>query len=212
MEETNRDGGFEFLFHVGVRRRVRVHVVWFGGDLPAVKKASGVKGHNGKRPCRYCFIQGEWCPVRRHMYYPSTLQEANGLRLERRSNANALPRRSVQGNRAAITQIEGLRGQRRSAKETECGICGDSVLFRLPTIVPYKSFPMDVMLLFYNIGKDLLRLWCGTQGQPYELGTASIKQIDEELLHFGSGVASQLGSRPRPLSKFGDWKSAEFMA
>ena len=68
------------------------------------------------------------------------------------------------------------------------------------------------MHLFYNIGKNLLRLWCGTQGQSYELGKASSKQIDEELVQFGSGVAGQLGSRPRPLSRFGDWKSAEFMA
>ena len=43
VEETNRHGGFEFLFYDGVRRRVRVHVVWFGGDLPAVKKASGIR-------------------------------------------------------------------------------------------------------------------------------------------------------------------------
>ena len=178
VEEANRDGGFEFLFYDGINRRVRIHVVWFTGDLPAVKKVSGVKGHSGKRPCRYCLIQGGWCPLRRHMYFPSMLREANGTRLQRRFDVNALPCRKEGQTRATIAQNAALTGQRRSERKIETGITGNSILFRLPNLTPYRSFPIDIMHLFYNIGKDFARLWCRREGRTYELGKDSIRQID----------------------------------
>lgn len=191
---------------------MRIHVVWVIGDLPAVKKVSDVKGHNGKRPCRYCLIQGEWCPLRRHMYFPSMLRKTNCTRLQKRFDFTALPGRSEGQSRATIAQIAALTGQPKSQRKIETGITGDSILFRLPNLTPYMSFPIDTMRLFYNIGKDFARLWCGREGRLYELGRNSIRQIDEESARFGNGVASQLGCRPRPLSRFGDWKSAEVKA
>ena len=212
VEEANWDGGFGFLFYDGINQRVRIYVVWFTGDLPAVKKVSGVKGHNRKRPCRYCLIQREWCPLRRHMYFLSMLRGANGTRLQRRFDVNALPCRREGQTRATIAQIAALTGQRRSERQIETGITGESILFRLPNLTPYRSFLIDIMHLFYNIGKDFARPWCGREGRPYELGKGSIRQIDEEMAQFGNGVASQLGCRPRLLSRFGDWKSTEVKA
>ncbi|PXF41844.1 hypothetical protein BWQ96_08423 [Gracilariopsis chorda] len=79
------------------------------------------------------------------------------------------------------------------------GINENSILFSLPNILPYTSFPIDIMHLFYNIGKDMIRLWL-TPGKPYSLTKLSVKEIDEELMRFGGGVPSQMASHPRPLS------------
>ena len=72
---TNEGDGVEFTFFDRVTRRIRVHIVWFAGDLPAVKKLLGIKGHNGKRPCRFCLIAGIWSEAQRHTYYPSKMRE-----------------------------------------------------------------------------------------------------------------------------------------
>lgn len=65
------------------------------------------------------------------------------------------------------------------------------------------------MHLFYNISKDMLRLWCGDGGDDYVLGRAAMRDIDAELRKFGDGIASEVGARPRPITRFKDWKSAE---
>lgn len=125
------------------------------------------------------------CPVRRHMYFPSTLREANRMRLKRRFNGNSRPRRTVRPNRAAINPIEGLQGQRRGGNETESEISGSSFLFRFPNIVPSKFFPRGIINLFYNIGKDLIRLWYVTDGQPYELLKDWINKIGDHWFKLG---------------------------
>ena len=68
------------------------------------------------------------------------------------------------------------------------------------------------MHLFYNVGKDMLRLWCGGGGEGYVLGRCAIREIDAELQAFGDGIASEVGARPRLLSRFKDWKSSEIKA
>ena len=65
------------------------------------------------------------------------------------------------------------------------------------------------MHLFYNVGKDMIRLWCSGGNDSFCLGKNAIKEIDRELQRFGDGIPSQLYCRPRALSKHGDWKSAE---
>ena len=119
------------------------------------------------------------------------------------------PISAVEESYATISQFSPLNGQRKAELQLWNGIVEGSNLFRLPNIKPYKSFPIAVMHLFYNIGKDLLRLWCGGGCQRYILGRNAIRESDAELQAFGDGIASEIGARPRPLSRFKDWKSSE---
>ena len=65
------------------------------------------------------------------------------------------------------------------------------------------------MHLFYNIGKDMIRLWCIEGSEAIVLSRGAIRTIDEELYAFGAGIASHMRCRPRPLRLYKDWKSAE---
>ncbi|PXF49886.1 hypothetical protein BWQ96_00046 [Gracilariopsis chorda] len=186
---------------------IRVHMIWFTGDLPAVKKFCGLKGHNAKRLCRYCNIEGVWSASNLDYYFPSALRHS-GRRIIL-FDLSPLPQRSVSETVLAIEKLRLLEGKRKSDMQRATGINENSILFSLPNILPYTSFPIDIIHLFYNIGKDRLRLWL-TPGKPYSLTTLSVKEIVEELMRFRGGVPSQMASRPRPLSKFFEWKSAEF--
>lgn len=41
------------------------------------------------------------------------------------------------------------------------------------------------------------------------LGRAAMRDIDSELTTFGDGIVSEVGTRPRPITRFKDWKCAE---
>ena len=114
LEDLNRNGGLPLEFHDGTARRVRVHLLWFTGDLPAVKKCSGVKGHNGKRPCRFCLIEGMWSMVHRHNYYPSRCS-CEGGGMEERFSPSHLPLRTVEHTLQTLDDIECSSGQQRSS-------------------------------------------------------------------------------------------------
>ena len=192
IEDMNAGGGVEFTFFDGVTRRIRVHIMWFAGDLPAVKKMSGIKGHNGKRPCRFCLIAGIWSEAQRHTYYPSKMREDEYSEVVTLFDIANLPLRTVQENLNTISELAELSGRSRADLQIATGITEGSVAFRLPSIIPYASFPIDIMHLFYNIGKDMIRLWCSGDNEDFVLSRSAIQTIDEELYAFGDGIASQM--------------------
>ena len=65
--------GVMMHFYDGSRRKVRIHLVWFSTDLDALTKVASLTGHNGKTPCRFCFIQGIYSHSSRHYYFPCSL-------------------------------------------------------------------------------------------------------------------------------------------
>lgn len=199
--------GTEFLFYDGTRKRVRVHILWFTGDLTAVKKISGLKGHNGIAPCRYCTLTGVWSVPHRHYYFPSYVTHSEGI--FHVFDPARLNLRTEHQSYNTIRQLLTLTGVQKAALQTKTGIGEGSILFSLPSIAPYQSFPIDIMHLFYNIGKDFIRAWTTTSDERYTLRKASVRAIDSELMEFGSGIPSPLGSRPITLSRFAEWKSAE---
>ena len=81
--------------HDGSVWMVRVHVIWFTGDLPAVKKVNGVKGHNGKLSCQFCLIEGVWVEDSRHVHYQSRFRTPDG-RMEERFDPATLELRTVE--------------------------------------------------------------------------------------------------------------------
>lgn len=102
-----------------------------------------------------------------------------------------------------------MRGNEKEVLQTETGNKEGSILFELTTIVPYNSFPIDIMHLFNNIAKNVIRAWVSSQDETYSHSKTFLRNADAELLRFGDGVPSQQGNRPRPLSWFAEWKSAE---
>ena len=209
IEDTNEGDGVEFTFFDGVTRRIRLHILWFAGDLPAVKKLSGIKGHNGKRPCRFCLIAGIWSEAHRHSYYSSKMREDEYSDIITLFDAENLPLRTVEESLTTISELAELTGRSRTDQQIATGITQGSVVFRLPSIIPYASFPIDIMHLFYNIGKDMIRLWCSEGNEAFVLSRGAIRTIDEEPYAFGDGIASQMRCRPRPLRLYKDWKFAE---
>ena len=91
----------------------------------------------------------------------------------------------------------------------ETGIKGESILFQVPNFVPYLSFPIDIMHLFYNVQKHLLSIHTSNIEDNFCLSSREIQVLDSELLAFGDGISGQLAPKPRQLSTFQTWKAAE---
>ena len=106
LQEINKDGGVKLQFYDGSTRKVRVHLLLFTGDLPAVKKCSGLKGHNGKCPCRFCLIVGVWSPHHRHYYYPSRIASEGGG-MDELFDPNSLEVRTVGQTWQTLSDIYG---------------------------------------------------------------------------------------------------------
>lgn len=50
--------------------QLRAHLLPICGDMPAIAKIGGLKGHNSMCPCRYCEIRGIRPAKSTHYYYP----------------------------------------------------------------------------------------------------------------------------------------------
>ena len=107
-----------------------MHALWITRDLPAVKKVAGLKGHNGKLPCRFCLIEGIWCEAHRHNYYP--LMVKDGGLVKRRYSSGIPPLRTVEETYETIAQLSLLNGQRKAELQLSNGIVEGSNLFGYP--------------------------------------------------------------------------------
>lgn len=87
--------------------------------------------------------------------------------------------------------------------QKEAGITNRSFLCSLATVIPFSSFPIDIMHLFYNISKEMIALWKGLTDVKgdYVIGKEDLKIIDQEMESFGSNLHSGFGRSPKPLSR-----------
>ena len=92
----------------------------------------------------------------------------------------------------------------------DTGIQGESALLKLPSIVPYTSFPIDIMHLFYNVQKLLLSLHLETPHESYSIDPVTADCLSDEFVRFASGISGQMYPQPRPLVNYSTWKAAEF--
>ena len=216
LERINEGGGTKMRFPDGSVNKVRVHLLWFTGDLPAVAKVGGLVGHNGKSPCRFCLQIGYYLVSSNRYYFPSQVMADNGND-QQTFNENVITlchltdsmSRTEDHTLQVLEKLESLRGGSRDELRRDTGIREDSVLFRLPTMFRYSSFPIDTMHLFYNVSRRMLEEFVLEGDEFYSLSRASVSRVDEELELSGASISSQLGSRPRKLSLFKDWKAAE---
>lgn len=205
-EDIGCDGSI-FQFYDGVNRLVRVHVVWVLGDLPVVAKLAGVQGHNGRKPCRFCHVTGIWSPPNRHYYYPSKVIQEDGTIIQNFDLSDP-PSRTIDEIQSCYEALGQSTGSELQIMQTQTGIKERSLLFSIPTLVPFSSFPIDIMHLLYNVSKEMLQLYVfGFRGDGL-ISNAQLEFIDFSLSSFGTWIPSTIAPTPSPISKFHKWKAA----
>lgn len=197
---------FQVSFYDGEVRPIRFHLIYFSGDQQGVCKSSGLVGYNGRCPCRDCLIEGVYFD---HYYFPSRVQR-NGRMLSLFDIRN-LPKRTSTQSYRMIADVERLQGRARQQRQRQTGISMGSVLFSVPGIDPYHSFPQDTMHTFQNVQKELLRIKISANyDDAFSLLPHQIQIMDEELQIWGkTGISGELAVSPRPLSRYSDWKASE---
>ncbi|PXF41662.1 hypothetical protein BWQ96_08613 [Gracilariopsis chorda] len=224
LNSSKKKAGTELVFHDGQKRRVLVHVLLFSGHLPAVAKMSGTTGASGIFPCRFCDLERTLLPSSNRYYYPSKIrQHRNGrMRIVPRYQLHEPGKRSL----AVIKRVLGLldveprisKAERRRISRAH-GIKWKTELLGLPTLIPYKSFSIDMMHETMNITRDLMEIWKGEnlhlsrlhgEQHEYVMSQEGGKLVDEELLVLGQGTCYSLfGARPRSTATYASWKGSE---
>ena len=208
LKEDFGEEGALLKYFDGVYRRVRVHVVWVLGDLPVIAKLAGTLGHNAKLPCRFCNLNGVWSPTKKHYYYPSRIMQDDQSHLTIYDICSP-PLRSLADINRIFNELAVVNGTHLATIRTSTGIKEKSILFSLPTLQPFMSFPIDSMHLLYNISRQLLSIFVDGFHDCFRLSDRQISYIDSQLVNFSKGFSSSIAPRPRKLQKYKSWKAAE---
>ncbi|KAK9349589.1 hypothetical protein V1523DRAFT_356731, partial [Lipomyces doorenjongii] len=116
---------------------VKVHLCLVTGDQPAVAKLMCMKGHTGKRSCRFCLIKGQSETPGAPRYFPLSqvkhTDSSGRPELKSRSNLRQDIEDACQINQKSVFK--------------KFGISGRSPLLDLPTLYWPESFPTDIMHL-----------------------------------------------------------------
>ena len=226
LESLSRDGRMVRLYS-GECRRVRVHLLFVLADLPAMKKLTHLKGHNGLVPCRFCVIRGVYTS---HVYFPSVIESpmnaASGRKRRRKSTKTLwdparLPIRTDKSIRDAYSDLKifSLTGKRKEIeymlRNVRFATVNPSPLLKCTTLHAFASFPPDIMhLCFENIAKDIVDIWVHGSGCSSDLAylgsSRSFQGVNRTLQNCGLGISSFLCRKPRGLHKKGKWKAAEW--
>ena len=210
LQSLERSNGVELRFYDGSIRQVRIHLLFFTADLVAMKRLLSISGHNGKAPCRFCKVVGSYLPQSNRYYFMSTIRDSLSDEPNVLYDLRNLPLRSPNSISETIRRIESAsQKQDADAISKATGIQGSLRLCTLRSLVPFKSFPPDIMHLFYNVQKFLLEHIILTEGEEFSLPRADLSFLDEQIVSFGKGVSGQTTAKPRPLSVFARWKSHE---
>ena len=217
-------------FFDGIDRLFRVHILFFTGDEPAVAKMAGLKGHNSKFPCRHCDIQGVWTSLHSHMYFPSrckvlkeTERTGNSLRISLgdESETKTLydpstpPMRNQDQIEISLASLDDDSPLSKSEKEKVSDVCGikhRTIPLEFDSIVPFISFPPDVMHKFINICHDLMSIFkgqcvhlspenCGSS-DGFVLSSRQWKLIDDEISSIASGTSPSVFPEIPGISKY----------
>ncbi|PXF41608.1 hypothetical protein BWQ96_08674 [Gracilariopsis chorda] len=167
LNSINMKGETEIFFHNWQTRRVPVHVLLFLYDLPAVAKMSGRTG--ASENFRVASVTWKYPPAQFKsvlQYYPSKIRQHLNERMR------IVPQHQLHDpgktSLAVIKRVLGLldveprisKAKRRRISRAH-GINLKTELVGLPTLIPYKSFPIDMMHETMNITRDLMEIWKG---------------------------------------------------
>lgn len=207
------------------------------GDFPAVAKMMGLKGHNAKLPCQYCLIEGINKGSGNSMYFPlhfphgRPLKSNTGVLARSTMNYNiteimdstSLLARTPENMLATFSQIHKMESSSRTSTvklelfKKSTGINHQTILTKLPTMIPPDCFPLDVMhLIILNVFRQMFSHWNGNffktensldnsfKQQGYELTNATWVAIGRETENNKSCLPLSFGSPCRDINKF--WK------
>ena len=225
VERINENGGMTVKCYDNVSRRVRVHIMWFSGDLPAVAKAACTNGTNGTYACTHCMVKGVWQRESNHNYFPSAmLEEGRRRRLVTFFDIGNPRLRTIEETRQTMQTLQeaNLSKSRRNKIIRDSGIQRESTLLRLPSMLPFESFPVDCMHLVMNVAKDMLRLLKNENKHvlqatrnsesvdAFVIPSQTWTHIDADLDRVGNGTSRDaFGPRPRATDCYTTWKAAE---
>jgi hypothetical protein len=135
------------------------------GDIVAIEKFLGIKGHNAYCPCRSCTIKGVRNISGGGKIYYIPLATPNVDHQTRPSvDPHNLPLRTHLDFESALQKVsEADTSKQREALRKYYGIRGSPALRRVGSLDFGESFPWDWMHLFCeNIIPNLLKLWTGS--------------------------------------------------
>ncbi|CAE6504462.1 unnamed protein product [Rhizoctonia solani] len=145
---------------------LRMHPIIVSGDMQAMKYIMNFKGPNGVVPCRGCLMSGVYHKDKKTYYIPlaEPLPNDGSLSTVKSYDPHNLPLRTNAKTAAQTNRIQNAATPKQ-AKDLgkKFGICGPSILDRIPSIQRPSSYPHEFMHLFLlNHGPDLLSLWIGS--------------------------------------------------
>ena len=217
--ETLRDGVY-FKGAEGERSVfLRAFIYLVTGDLPAISKLCCLTGFNGSCPCRFCEIRGRYLPRKKHIYFPSLIREIDSSGEIQREERMWDPRRlKLRTHKRVITSLTSILESKRTTTEKnrelrELGFTGKSILFRLPSIDFFSSFPIDTMHLNYeNIAKNLWKLWSGVwdssefdEEDTFLLSRQVLQEIGSDLVKAKAHIPAVLGRAPKNIAQ--EWSA-----
>jgi Transposase family tnp2 len=168
---------------------LHVYVLTAFGDMPAMSKLLGLKGHNGYSPCRFCLIRGERNQSARSPYYVP-LRSPNRTGQPPQDDGwdpRNLPERTITNLFEQLDEIQNAStAQARKNLSSFYGVNEKSRLFLLPSLSFPDSFPPDIMHLFFeNICPMLRDHWTGTgrykDKPPADSGYLLAPQVWEQI-------------------------------
>lgn len=171
---------------------LRAFLILAFGDIPAISKLLGVKGHNAISPCRACHIQGVQ-GSRSNVYYLPLIQPGG----DEYWGPTDLPMRTPESFEMCITEMEkaSTKGARDDLAKAY-GINSRCILSTLQTIDLSSSFPYDFMhLMFENIVPNLIRHWTGAF-KGLDQGTGHYQLSPELWATIGSETAAATKTLP----------------
>ncbi|GET55729.1 transposase domain-containing protein [Rhizophagus irregularis DAOM 181602=DAOM 197198] len=175
---------------------LRAHILAWTGDIPALSKVLCLTGHNSYSGCRFCNLRGTLNETNRHVYYP----------LQQNIDPKRLPIRTHDEILNSTNQIERLEEDRRETYIRDCGIKGKSILFELFSINFPRSFPVDIMHLFFeNVAPHMFRHWIGKfypknnewNSNEYTISSKTWVEIGEIMERSRSHMPPDIGRPPR---------------
>ncbi|CAE6456355.1 unnamed protein product, partial [Rhizoctonia solani] len=130
------------------------------GDIPALSKLAGFKGHNAFSPCRTCSITGitDNRPNSHTHYVPLTQPNGDWW------DPFDLPMRTPEQYSIQLAELEAEQTKTSRANLARTyGINSHCILSALRSIDMTASFPYDFMhLVFENLVPNLIKHWTGT--------------------------------------------------
>ena len=178
--------------------------IFMEGDIVAMEKMLGIKGHNGFSPCRSCDIKD--CRDVTHegktYYVPLGLPGLKG-KPSKQWNPKKLDKRTHEGFADRLAEIKQAGNKKHAAKlATHYGIREAPIFGRVGSINYARSCPWDWMHLFLlNVIPNLVDHWTGNF-KNLDAGTGTFEIAPQIWAEIGEETAAAVQIFLQPLYGF----------